>query len=142
MDSPNGTSTGRVFGYARVSTDDQELDLQIDALKKHGIPDDLIFTDKASGAKSDRPGLQQCLERLQAGDTLVVWRLDRLGRSLAHLVSMIEELDRRQVGFQPLCDGSIDTTTASGCLIGDRRAKRTHVGGKIGAEIGPTALIP
>ncbi len=68
---------GRFFGYARVSTDDQDLTLQIDALSKLGIPTCQIFTDKMSGSKSDRPGLTKCLEVLQDGDILVVWRLDR-----------------------------------------------------------------
>ena len=67
--------------------------------------------------KSDRPGLEQALDTVSKGDTLVVWRLDRLGRSMQHLVSIIEELNNREVGFRSLCDGVIDTTTASGQLI-------------------------
>ena len=76
---------GRLVGYARVITDDQDLTLQLDALVQHGVPHHLIFTDKLSGASSDRPGLRECLEAAREGDTLVVWRLDRLGRSMHHL---------------------------------------------------------
>jgi DNA invertase Pin-like site-specific DNA recombinase len=109
--------SGRLLGYARVSTDDQDLSLQIDALEKHGIASSLIFTDKISGARSDRPGLAMCQSVLRSGDILVVWRLDRLGRSMPHLVSLIEQLRDRGVGFRSICDGAIDTTCASGELI-------------------------
>ncbi len=78
----------RLGGYARVSTDDQDLSLQIDALTKQGIPPASIFMDKLSGAKTDRPGLAKCLATLQSGDILVVWRLDRLGRSMRHLITL------------------------------------------------------
>lgn len=108
---------GKLVGYARVSTDDQNLDLQIDALTQAGCLRSDIYKDKVSGAKTDRPGLNQCLERLAFGDVLVVWRLDRLGRSMAHLVSLIETLRNKGVGFKSLCDGAIDTTTASGELV-------------------------
>ena len=108
---------GRFFGYARVSTDDQDLTLQIDALDKHGIPACQIFTDKMSGSKSDRPGLTKCLEVLQSGDILVVWRLDRLGRSMRHLITVVEDLRGRGIGFRSLSEGAIDTTNASGELI-------------------------
>ena len=108
---------GRIIGYARVSTDDQDLSLQLDALSQYDVPKDLIFTDKLSGAKSDRPGLDKCLERLQPGDTLAVWRLDRLGRSMRHLVTLIEDLRERGIGFRFISDGMIDTTSASGELI-------------------------
>jgi DNA invertase Pin-like site-specific DNA recombinase len=107
----------RCFGYARVSTDDQDLSLQIDALIRFGIDADDIFTDKISGAKEDRPGLSKCLNTLQAGDTLVVWRLDRLGRSMRHLVTLIEELREQNIGFKSISDGAIDTTSASGEMI-------------------------
>lgn len=117
MVSISETPPGRVIGYARVSTDSQDLDLQIDALRKHGVADDLLFTDKVSGAKTERPGLDACLTTLQSGDVLLVWRLDRLGRSMAHLVSLIETLRTRGIGFRSICDGAIDTTTASGELI-------------------------
>ena len=108
---------GRLVGYARVSTDDQNLSLQIDSLVGLGVEQDLIFTDKISGAKSARPGLDQCLAQLRQGDTLLVWRLDRLGRSMPHLVELIEELRNRGVGFRSVNDGVIDTTSASGELI-------------------------
>ena len=108
---------GRSFGYARVSTDDQNLTLQIDALTKHGIPKSQIFMDKLSGAKSDRPGLAKCLDSLQSDDVLVVWRLDRLGRSMRHLITLVEDLRSRGVGFRSLNEGAIDTTSASGELI-------------------------
>ena len=109
--------TGRLFGYARVSTDDQDLSLQLDALSKHGVPASRIYRDKMSGAKSNRPGLAKCLAALQERDVLVVWRLDRLGRSMRHLVTLVEELRQRGVGFRSLNEGAIDTTTASGELI-------------------------
>lgn len=107
----------RKIGYARVSTDDQELNLQIDALLKSGCSEKNIYTDKISGAKSSRPGLDSCLEKLKDGDTLVVWRLDRLGRSMSHLVNLIESLLERNIGFKSIQDGAIDTTTASGELM-------------------------
>jgi DNA invertase Pin-like site-specific DNA recombinase len=108
---------GRRLGYARVSTDDQDLSLQIDALEKHGIAKSLIFMDKLSGARCDRPGLAKCLDALQCGDVLVVWRLDRLGRSMRHLITLVEDLRGRGVGFRSLNEGAIDTTNASGELI-------------------------
>jgi DNA invertase Pin-like site-specific DNA recombinase len=103
------------IGYARVSTNDQDLTLQLNELKSAGC--EQIFTDKLSGAKSERPGLDDCLKTLRAGDTLMVWRLDRLGRSMQHLVSVIADLKTRGIGFRSLRDGAIDTTTASGELI-------------------------
>jgi DNA invertase Pin-like site-specific DNA recombinase len=108
---------GRLVGYARVSTDDQDLTLQTDSLIGLGVAQDDIFTDKVSGAKTVRPGLSACLAKLQQGDTLVVWRLDRLGRSMHHLVELIEELRNRGVGFRSVSDGLIDTTSPSGELI-------------------------
>ena len=113
----SSTESGRILGYARVSTDDQDLSLQIDALEKHGIPKSLIFTDKLSGAKDDRPGLTKCLDSLRSGDVLVVWRLDRLGRSMRHLITLVEDLRGCDVGFRSLNEGAIDTTSASGELI-------------------------
>lgn len=107
----------RFFGYARVSSGGQELRLQLDALQKAGCEKKNLFTDKVCGATAARPGLDKCLEQLHAGDCLVVWRLDRLGRSMRHLIDLVEELRQRKVGFKSLCDGAIDTTTASGELI-------------------------
>lgn len=108
---------GQLIGYARVSTLEQDLSLQLDALQAAGCPEAQIFLDRVSGARSARPGLQACVEQLAAGDTLVVWRLDRLGRSMTHLVTLIDHLLQRQVHFRSLCDGAIDTTTASGELM-------------------------
>ncbi|STX55650.1 transposase (resolvase, DNA invertase) [Legionella beliardensis] len=107
----------RLIGYARVSTIEQNLNLQIDALIQAGCQKNYIYKDKVSGSKTERPGLTQCLENLSAGDVLVVWRLDRLGRSMVHLVSLIETLREKGVGFKSLCDGAINTTTASGELV-------------------------
>jgi len=107
----------RLVGYARVSTDDQDLSLQLDALTRHGIPKPRVFMDKISGAKVERPGLKQCLDTLQPGDILVVWRLDRLGRSMRHLITLVEDLRERGIGFRSLSEGAIDTTSASGELI-------------------------
>jgi DNA invertase Pin-like site-specific DNA recombinase len=103
-----------LIGYARVSTLDQNLHLQEDALTKAGC--ERIFTDTASGAKAERPGLTQALETLRPGDTLVVWKLDRLGRSLKHLVETVQTLVEKGVGLKSLQE-SIDTTTSGGKLI-------------------------
>jgi DNA invertase Pin-like site-specific DNA recombinase len=108
---------GKLIGYARVSTDEQDVNLQRDALKQAGCDEANIFVDKASGARSGRPGLEACLAALQPGDMLVVWRLDRLGRSMPHLVTLVEGLLAKKIGFRSLCDGAIDTTTASGELM-------------------------
>ena len=107
----------RLVGFARVSTEGQELALQLDALRNHGVANELIFTDKASGAKRDRPGLDACFRELRSGDILLVWRLDRLGRSVRHLVTLIDQLRDLGVGFRSVCDGAIETTTPSGELI-------------------------
>ena len=117
--SPDETRTEpkRLVGYARVSTDDQNLSLQVDALTCHGIGKSDIFMDKLSGAKCERPGLTKCLDALQGGDILVVWRLDRLGRSMRHLITLVEDLRERGIGFRSLNEGAIDTTNASGELI-------------------------
>jgi DNA invertase Pin-like site-specific DNA recombinase len=108
---------GRLIGYARVSTAEQDLGLQLAALRSAGCSDADIFCDTASGARTARPGLEACVHALEPGDTLVVWRLDRLGRSMTHLVTLIQELLQRHVGFRSLSDGAIDTTTASGELV-------------------------
>src|ERR687885_2778915 len=103
-----------LIGYARVSTDDQNLDLQRDALEKAGC--ELIFDDMVSGTKARRAGLEQALSHLREGDTLVVWRLDRLGRSLRHLIDTVTDLQERGIGFKSLTE-SIDTTTSGGKLV-------------------------
>ncbi len=103
-----------LIGYARVSTQDQTLDLQTDALKHAGC--ERIFTDMTSGAKSERPGLQEAMNHLRAGDTLVVWRLDRLGRTLKHLIATITDLSDKGIGFKSLQE-SMDTTTSGGKLV-------------------------
>ena len=108
---------GRLIGYARVSTDDQSLNSQIQALKEHGVDARLIFKDKASGVRMERSGLEACLTALREGDLLIVWRLDRLGRSLKHLIEIVEQLQARGAGLRSLQDGVIDTTTASRQLI-------------------------
>lgn len=106
-----------IIGYARVSTDRQELDLQIDALKAAGCKK--IFSDVASGAKTDRPELDKCLKFLKKGDSLVIWKLDRLGRSLRHLVNVVHNLNDKGVAFRVLTGqgAAIDTTTAPGRLV-------------------------
>ena len=100
-----------LIGYARVSTQDQDLTAQIDALTKKGCEE--IFEDKVSGMKSSRPGLDEALTYMRAGDTFVVWKLDRLGRSLRHLLELVAELKERGIEFVSLTD-SIDTTTPMG----------------------------
>ncbi len=79
----------RIIGYARASTPDQELALQFDALRSAGVDEYLIFSDRMGGAKADRAGLDSCLRELKSGDTLIVWRIDQLGRSISHLVGII-----------------------------------------------------
>ncbi len=103
-----------LIGYARVSTQDQTLDLQTDALNRAGC--EKIFTDTTSGAKAERPGLQAAMNHQRAGDTLVVWRLDRLGRTLKHLIATITELSGKGIGFKSLQE-NMDTTTSGGKLI-------------------------
>ena len=108
-----------LIGYARVSTADQSTDLQKDALMAAGVDERNIYIDKASGKRDDRPGLEACLKALREGDSLVVWRLDRLGRSLKHLVATVQDLVERGVGFRVLTGqgANIDTATASGKLV-------------------------
>ena len=102
------------IGYARVSTGEQTLHLQLDALQSAGC--DKIYQETASGAKADRPVLEEVLSYIRTGDTLVVWRLDRLGRSLEHLIDVVAALAERGVGFKSLTE-QIDTTTPGGKLI-------------------------
>ena len=103
-----------LIGYARVSTDDQNLNLQRDALKQLGC--DQIFEDQLSGAKAERPGLREALKYARSGDTFVVWRLDRLSRSLKDLIEMVAKLDERNVGLKSLHE-AVDTSSTSGKLI-------------------------
>jgi DNA invertase Pin-like site-specific DNA recombinase len=105
-----------LIGYARVSTNEQNLDLQRDALLGAGCTPSNIFTDKITGTKAERRGLEQALGRLRAGDTLVVWRLDRLGRSLKHLIETVTELAERSVAFRSITE-NIDTSTVTGQLV-------------------------
>lgn len=105
-----------IWGYARVSTIEQDTSPQLDALRRASVDDAHIVTDYASGAKQDRPGLTQLLSDLQSGDVLTVWKLDRLGRSLSHLVQVVEELGRRGIEFRSLTE-NLDTTTPSGRLV-------------------------
>ncbi len=100
-----------LIGYARVSTQDQNLELQLEALTKAGCKK--VFEDKISGTRAERPGLNKALEMLREGDTLVVWKLDRLGRSVKNLVDLVGELHKQSIQFKSLTD-AIDTGTASG----------------------------
>ena len=102
------------IGYARVSTKDQSLDLQIDALKKEGCKK--IFHEVVSGAKTERAELDRLLSQLREGDILIIWKLDRLGRSLKHLVQLVHELNEKGIGLQSIND-PIDTTTSQGRLV-------------------------
>ena len=106
------------LGYARVSKADgrQTLDPQRDALLAAGVEDRHLYTDLASGKLDDRPGLNECLRALREGDVLVIWKLDRLGRSLRHLVEVVEDLGRRGVGLRVLTGAPVDTTTPAGRL--------------------------
>lgn len=106
--------TGQLLGYARVSTLDQDPALQTDALDAAGCF--RVWTDKASGKLDKRPQLDRVLDQLRPGDTLVVWRLDRLGRSMKHLIAVVSDLEERGIGFRSLTE-NIDTTTAAGKLI-------------------------
>ena len=103
-----------IIGYARVSTEDQNLDLQVDAMKEAGC--DRIYDDKISGSKTERNGLDKALNSVREGDTLVVWKLDRLGRSLQHLISVVNELKKGGVYFRSLKE-NLDTSSSTGKLI-------------------------
>ena len=105
---------GMVFGYSRVSTTEQDQALQEDVLTKAGV--DQIFPDTASGAKTSRPALDEPLSKLRPGDTVVVWRLDRLGRSLRHLIDVFSDLESKGVAIRSLTE-SLDTSTPGGRLI-------------------------
>ena len=101
------------YGYVRVSTDDQDLALQLDALRCAGVPDGNIFRDTASGARSHREGLDQVWKRLQSGDELVIWRLDRLGRSIDHVRRIVQDLHKRGIALRSLRE-SFETDSAAG----------------------------
>jgi DNA invertase Pin-like site-specific DNA recombinase len=103
-----------LIGYARVSTKDQDLSLQLDELKKTGC--ERVFEDVASGTRDERPGLDAALEFIRTGDTLVVWRLDRLARSLTKLIEIVDKLNKREIGLRSVKE-SLDTTTPGGKLI-------------------------
>ena len=105
-----------LIGYARVSKSEQNLDLQRDALLKAGCSEKNIFTDKITGTKAERKGLEQAFTHLRQGDTLVVWRLDRLGRSLKHLIERVTKLQEQNIAFQSITE-NIDTSTATGQLV-------------------------
>ncbi len=135
-----------LIGYARISTQDQNLDLQIDALTKAGCKK--LFDDKISGSSKERPGLTKTLEMLRKGDTLVVWKLDRLGRSVKSLVNLVSELHKQGVQFKSLTD-AIDTGTPSGSfffhvmdsLAGmerDLTVERTRAGLEVARKLGRT----
>ncbi|MUZ99993.1 recombinase family protein, partial [Agrobacterium vitis] len=102
------------IGYARVSTGDQDTALQLDALRKAGC--ERLFEDKASGTKTDRLGLAEAIRYVRDGDTLTVWKLDRLGRLMKHLIEIITELEAKGVGFRSITE-NIDTTTSGGRLV-------------------------
>jgi len=108
---PKGELQAMRIGYARVSTRDQNLELQLDALNKVGC--ERIFTDKLSGAHVERPGLKEALSHLREADTLVVWKLNRLGRSVKGLLDLVNELEAQKVHFQSITDG-VDTKTPAG----------------------------
>ncbi len=102
------------IGYARVSTREQKLDLQLDALKQHGV--ERIFSEKLSGTKSDRPELLEMMKYVRSGDTVVVWKLDRIGRSMRDLINIVGEFEQRGIHFVSLKE-NIDTSSATGKLI-------------------------
>src|SRR5690606_38823044 len=109
------------IGYARISIADgsQQLEVQLDAVKEAGVSDSHIYKDHASGKNDNRPGLESCLKALREGDSLIVWKLDRLGRDLKHLVNTVHSLSESKIGFKVLSGqgADIDTTTPSGKLV-------------------------
>ena len=108
-----------LIGYARISTDgpDQTTDLQRDALIEAGVDPRHLFEDRVSGSRDDRPALKAAREYVQSGDVLLVWKLDRLGRSLSHLLQIVADLEDRGVGLRSLTQSSLDTTTVEGRLL-------------------------
>jgi DNA invertase Pin-like site-specific DNA recombinase len=146
---------GRLIGYARVSTDDQDLTLQLDKLRAAGVDDHSLYTDKVSALARKRPGLDMALKEAVAGDTVVVWKLDRFARSLIDLLTRIRELEARGVAFRSLTD-NIDTSTPVGNLLlavlgavaqfeRDLIAERTKAGmaakKKAGVKFGPVQVF-
>jgi len=120
LSNPEGIAKpdGVLVGYARVSTADQKLDLQLDALKREGVAPADIFVEKISGAAKKRPELERALRALRPGDTLVVWRLDRVARSLRELLERLDWLEKRKIAFRSISERNmIDTGTAAGRLI-------------------------
>lgn len=103
-----------LMGYARISTDDQNPELQLDALQQAGCVK--VFTERITGSSTNRPQLDQALEHLRQGDTLVVWKLDRLGRSLKHLIELVTHFEEQGIGFKSITE-SMDTTTSGGKLV-------------------------
>jgi DNA invertase Pin-like site-specific DNA recombinase len=114
LETSSSAPNGWRIGYARVSTHDQNLDLQMDALKKAGC--ERIYQEKASGKTAERPELDNCLKALRPGDRLIVWKLDRLGRSLPHLIDIINKLQTKDIFFESLTE-NIDTGSPSGKLV-------------------------
>lgn len=106
-----------VFGYARVSTSSQKLQMQIDALEAYGIDTKNIFTDVASGAKSNRPGLSELLMKLREGDTVVVWKSCRLARSLKHMITLMENFNSLKIEFKSIQEPFLDTKSPNGRFI-------------------------
>lgn len=115
-DDQPAAPAGRLVGYARVSTPEQSIDLQVQALLKAGVHPDNIHSETVSGVSKRRPALRAAFLDARKGDTFVVWKLDRVGRSLLDLLAKLQELDERGIGFRSLTEG-IDTTTAGGRLI-------------------------
>lgn len=113
---PKPEPTGQLIGYARISTKDQILDMQLDALRRAGVPEDNLWWEQRSGVKQKRPRLELALTQARPGDTFVVYKLDRLGRSLKDLIEKLEDLDRRGIKFKSLTEG-IDTSTAMGRFV-------------------------
>lgn len=129
---------GRLIGYARVSTEDQDMGLQIDALRRAGVPDDQIYREKVSGVSTRRYQLYLALKILRPGDTLVVWKLDRLGRSMLDLLTKVQSLHDRGIAFRSLTEGIDGNTSGGRFLLGvlaagaqferDMIAERTKAG--------------
>lgn len=144
------TFPDRIVGYARVSTDEQSAELQVEALRKAGVPEELIFVDVESGRHKDRPGLRNALKACRRGGTLLVWKLDRLGRNTSELIKTVERLHERGVNFRSLTQSEINTAnmqTATGALIfnifsalaqfeSDQIAERTRAGQAIAKAAG------